>query len=364
MSEQIQSAEVVFPCAELHRTLPFFIDELGFRLDAVFPADDPSVAVISGHGVCIRLQRGGDGAPGVLRLACRDPAAVAGGARELRAPNGTRIELVSAEPPLALPPVRPSFVVTRMHGNAPWVEGRAGMRYRDLIPDRQGGRLIASHIHIPTAGPVPDYVHWHKVHFQMIYCYRGWVRVVYESQGDPFELRAGDCVVQPPRIRHRVLESSAGLEVLEVSCPAAHETIVDHDLALPTAGDPDRMFDGQRFVRHEAATATWRPWRMDGFESRDTGIAAATGGIASAHVVRVSDSPSPRPCRHDAELLLVFVLAGAVTLTCEGHGAHALGPADAAVVPPGLSHALSGATGDLEFIEVTLPAFDTLRHVA
>ena len=36
--------------------------------------------------------------------------------------------------------------------NAIWAH-RAGMRYRDLVPDRQGGRIIASHIHIRDAGP-------------------------------------------------------------------------------------------------------------------------------------------------------------------------------------------------------------------
>lgn len=81
---------------------------------------------------------------------------------------------------------------------------------------------------------MPDYVHFHKVRFQMIYCYKGWVRVVYEDQGPPLVMRAGDCVLQPPRIRHRVLESSPGLEVIEIGCPAEHETFADHDLQLPT----------------------------------------------------------------------------------------------------------------------------------
>ena len=54
-----------------------------------------------------------------------------------------------------------------------------------------------------AGGPVPDWVHFHKVRFQLIYCWHGWVRVVYEDQGDPFVLQAGDCVIQPPQIRHR-----------------------------------------------------------------------------------------------------------------------------------------------------------------
>ena len=71
------------------------------------------------------------------------------------------------------------------------------MEYRDLLPDRLGGRLIASHIRIRDGGPVPDYVHYHAIDFQLIYVRAGWVRVVYEDQGPPFVMHAGDCVVQP-----------------------------------------------------------------------------------------------------------------------------------------------------------------------
>ena len=47
--------------------------------------------------------------------------------------------------------------------DAPPAAGRAGMVYRDLIPDRLGGAFIASHITIPEGGPVPDYVHHHDI---------------------------------------------------------------------------------------------------------------------------------------------------------------------------------------------------------
>ena len=72
------------------------------------------------------------------------------------------------------------------------------MLYRDLVPDRLGGSIIASHISIPDGGPVPDMVHYHTIGFQLIYCYRGWVRLVYEDQGPEFIINAGDCVIQPP----------------------------------------------------------------------------------------------------------------------------------------------------------------------
>ncbi|HYJ92154.1 MAG TPA: cupin domain-containing protein [Pyrinomonadaceae bacterium] len=134
-----------------------------------------------------------------------------------------------------------------------WVNGRAGMMYRDLLPGRMGGMIVVSHIRLIEGGEVPDYVHYHKVEFQMIRCIKGRIRVVYEDQGEPFWLEPGDWVIQPPEIRHRVLECEAGSEVIEISMPAEHETWLDHEMMLPTSEHrPDRNFGGQRFVRHVA----------------------------------------------------------------------------------------------------------------
>lgn len=130
-----------------------------------------------------------------------------------------------------------------------WHVGRAGMMYRDLIPDRIGGKVIASHIRILEDGPIDDKVHYHKVDFQMIYCLKGRIEVVYEDQGPPFWLEPGDCVVQPPEIRHRVLFAEGNAEVLEVTSPAEHETWFDHELELPNSTvKVDRQFNGQAFV--------------------------------------------------------------------------------------------------------------------
>jgi quercetin dioxygenase-like cupin family protein len=361
IGHQVHAAEVVLPCQELSGTLGFFMERLGFRLEVISPADDPSMAVISGHGLRIRLERG-PGAPGVLRLSYRD---LQRDEEELIAPNGTRIVLARAEPPLVLPPAKPSFVVSRLGEGAVWKQGRAGMAYRDLIPGRQGGRYGASHIRIEEGGPVPDYVHFHQVAFQMIYCYRGWVELVYEDQGPAFVLREGDCVLQPPEIRHRVLECSSGLEVIEVSSPAEHPTFAEHDMALPTESVwSERDFRGQRFVRHEAARARWSPGRLTGFESRDLGIAAATRGLAGARVARRSGPTEDTPSSHDAELLFVFVLKGAVALAFEERATERLASGDSFVLPAKMSHALVDCSVDLELLELSFPAaFATQRQI-
>ena len=352
---QIRSAEVVLPCVELDATVDFFTQALGFRLEAIFPADAPAVAVIAGFGLRLRLERGSDCAAGTIRLLSPEPDKVANGARVLKAPNGTHIEIVDAAPALVIPPLDPHFVLSRMSEGSAWGAGRAGMFYRDLIPGRLCGRFIASHIMIRAGGAVADYVHFHNVRFQMIYCRKGWVRVVYEDQGPPFVLEAGDCVLQPPLIRHRVLESSPGLEVIEIGCPALHETFADNELTLPTpVVDPTRDFGGQRFVRHIANIASWRPWRVVGFECRNTGIGAATGGLAGARVVRPRDTVKTPLSTHDAEFVFTFVLDGAATLRCDG--IHPLSPGDAFTIPAGMPHALEDCSRDLEFLEVTLPA--------
>lgn len=137
-----------------------------------------------------------------------------------------------------------------------WITGRVGMLYRDLTPDGFKDQVIASHIRLPFDGEVPDHVHYHKVEFQLIYCLKGRIKVVYEDQGEPFWLEPGDLVLQPPEIRHRVLECEANSEVIEVTMPAEHETWVDHEMRLPTSDyRPDRDFSGQRFVRFIAQKA-------------------------------------------------------------------------------------------------------------
>ena len=50
-------ADLSLTSEDLDKDLRIF-EKLGFRLEMIFPADDPAVAVISGRGVRIRLERG------------------------------------------------------------------------------------------------------------------------------------------------------------------------------------------------------------------------------------------------------------------------------------------------------------------
>ena len=285
----------------------------GWSVDQIYPADEPHTAILSRSDDRVRLS--------------------------------SRVDF--EEPGVKLPDFHPGFVLTRAadDGGA----GRAGMLYRDLIPGRLGGRYIASHITITKGGPVDDWVHYHSVALQMICVRSGWVRVVYEDQGDPFVMQAGDLVLQPPYIRHRVLESSPGLEVIEVGCPSVHKTYGDHAMVLPHGTDPDRLFSGQRFLRHRAAGTGWTPW--GGGEAQETDMARATAGLANVRTVRPTGSAPIRFPAHDGELVFGFVVAGSARL--EAAKPHDLGSGDAFVIPPAEQWAIMGATSDFRLLHVT-----------
>ncbi|MFL6775976.1 MAG: hypothetical protein ACJ8FN_06225 [Sphingomicrobium sp.] len=296
--------------------LNFAIDKLkreGFRLDVIFPADEPNTAVLSRRGEIVRI-----------RVAGAQPL-----------PNG-------------LPPFEPGLVLTGGRDSAP---GRAGMLYRDLIPGRLGGRYIASHITLPRGGPVADWVHYHRIVLQMIYVRRGWVRVVYEDQGEPFVMNEGDLVLQPPEIRHRVLESSTGLEVIEIGAPALHETLADHELVLPNGERSGRSFGGQRFLRHVAMATPWTPFL--GAEAQETRMFEATGGLAEVRTIRSAGADEIRFPAHDGELVFGFVLDGAAAL--DGTAVKA---GDAFAIPPAREWNLGDMTSDLRLLHVMTARLD------
>ncbi len=349
-------AELLQPSDNINKDIDFFTNH-GFRLNNIFPDDNPSVALLSGYGIHLRLDKNANCPATTIHLLTDNPTEIDDGAKEITAPNGTIIKLLPKSYQLVIPPTQHKFEVRHLQDSEPWVIGRAGMLYRDLIPDRLGGSIIASHISIPQGGPVPDMVHYHTIGFQLIFCYRGWVKLVYEDQGPPFILEAGDCVTQPPEIRHRVLEASDNLEVIEVGVPAEHMTTIDHEMELPNKNyNPQREYKGQQFCHHLLKTADWTAGPLPGFEFRDTGINAASKGVASVFVCRPSkDSAEPVQISHNADILFTFVMDGSMELEAEGHELQKLKSGDAFVIPPRARYRLRDFENDLQLLQVSLP---------
>jgi mannose-6-phosphate isomerase-like protein (cupin superfamily) len=108
---------------------------------------------------------------------------------------------------------------------------RSFMEYRDLgIAGATEGRFRAHVIRVRKDGPGAHDLHTTGLHqhlcdFQMFYVLKGWIRFVYEGQGE-HTFQAGDCVLQPPSIVHNELECSDDVELLEIYSPAVHETRV------------------------------------------------------------------------------------------------------------------------------------------
>ena len=366
IEEHDRIVETVLSCRDLDAMVDFLRERLGCRIDTIVPADDPSEVVLSGCGARFRAVRGDD-VSSHLRLVRTDRPADDPSERWV-APNGTIVDVVGGSAVVVTPSAVPEVVVVRSSDGDAFGEGRAGMGYRDLLPGRWGGRYIASHIRIDDGGDVADYVHYHRIRFQMIFVAAGWVDVVYEDQGEPFRMHAGDCVLQPPEIRHRVLRSSPGLEVIEFGSPARHDTLVEHVIELPTTTvDARRDFGGQTFVRHVATASTSSPADdlPDGFVACDVGIGAATSGLADVRVVSVVEvvghDHGPVSVRDGFEIVTDVVLSGCARLRIVDGDAETtvdVGPRDAVSFPAGATWSWEAPSSDFEYLDITVCAAD------
>jgi hypothetical protein len=100
-------------------------------------------------------------------------------------------------------------------------------QYRDLgISAATNGMAVAHVIRfIPPCRPEEvSKLHYHDVDFQMVYVLKGSITTQLEGQG-AITMRAGSCWLQPPRIKHAVLDYSDDCEVLEIVLPANFNTV-------------------------------------------------------------------------------------------------------------------------------------------
>jgi uncharacterized cupin superfamily protein len=93
---------------------------------------------------------------------------------------------------------------------------------------------------------------------------------------------------------------------------------------------------------------------------RDLGIAAATHGLAQAHVIRLIGPCNPAEVSklhfHDVEFQMVYVLKGWVKTYMEGQGETLMKQGSAWTQPPRIKHLILDYSDDVELLEVILPA--------
>jgi len=107
-----------------------------------------------------------------------------------------------------------------------------------------------------------------------------------------------------------------------------------------------------------------RDFKADGLRAystyRDLGVAAATGGLARAHVIRMVAPFSPAlggRHHHDVQFQMVYCLKGWFeTEFDDGIGVHRLVAGSCWVQPPGIRHAVRGWSHDCELLEILMPA--------
>ncbi len=109
---------------------------------------------------------------------------------------------------------------------------RAFFEYRDLgIKGATKGEFGAHVIRAIPGAHATGQWHTHDLGFQMFFVLKGWVRFEYEDIGEK-TFRAGDSCYQPPKVRHREIEHSDDLELLEITGPADFAT---EEISAPAA---------------------------------------------------------------------------------------------------------------------------------
>jgi hypothetical protein len=120
-----------------------------------------------------------------------------------------------------------SFVASHLKDAAFKTGLRSYAAYRDLNIEKATGGAVQAHV-IRLLGKCDPKVvsipHYHGVQFQMLYMLKGWMIGEYEGAGR-VKMTAGSCWIQPPGIRHQVIDYSDGCEMVEIILPAKFATV-------------------------------------------------------------------------------------------------------------------------------------------
>ena len=122
----------------------------------------------------------------------------------------------------------------------------------------------------------------------------------------------------------------------------------------------------QTFVASHHSPDAFEPGLRRYAHYRDLGIAAATKGLARAHVIRMIPPCDPAEVSkrhfHDVEFQMIYVLKGWLKSEFEGTGAVTMREGSCWLQPPRIKHTVLGYSDDCELLEIILPAdFETVE---
>ena len=139
-------------------------------------------------------------------------------------------------------------------------------------------------------------------------------------------------------------KTSARKKLKARAAPAAKPRRAKQRIAISHHREEDFKADGLRTYAHY----------------RDLGIAAASHGLAQAHVIRLIGPCNPAEVSklhfHDVEFQMVYVLKGWVKTYMEGQGETLMKEGSAWTQPPRIKHLILDYSDDVELLEVILPA--------
>jgi hypothetical protein len=129
-----------------------------------------------------------------------------------------------------------------------------------------------------------------------------------------------------------------------VGAPATKRARPKQRIAISHHRDEDFKADGLRAYAHY----------------RDLGVAAASHGLAQAHVIRLIGPCNPAEVSklhlHHVDFQMVYVLKGWIKTYLEGEGEILMKQGSAWTQPPRVKHMILDYSDDVELLEVILPA--------
>jgi quercetin dioxygenase-like cupin family protein len=129
-------------------------------------------------------------------------------------------------------------------------------------------------------------------------------------------------------------------------------------MAQPTTARESRP--KQKFAVSHHRETDFAAGLRDYAKYRDLGVAAATGGMVQAHVIRFVPPFEPKeastPHYHEVDFQMIYVLKGWYKTEFEGEGIQTFEAGSCWIQPPRIKHAVRGYSDDCELLEIVLPA--------